>query len=312
VSRFPTAQGHSTDPDTASRVESFGEVLRAAIQRRDLTLQRIRCRLADRGVDVGLATLSYWQQGRSRPERAKSLRALRELEAILNLPRDTLFDLLEPPRPRGRGATTAGVTGSHLYGVDSPFQRVLGDSFEHFNDGVAPLSVSELCTVDADRSLRRIAVTQVLRAVAEGQDRFLVAHGVDDGEVMPSDIRVRAGRLGEVAVDHENGYLAAEIHFGRTLARNETAVIEYETVLGPSPAPSRLHERRFRVPAHDFLLRVRFAGSALPARCHSYHRDTVPSAPRQRRRLTTDASDTVHTFLPRCAPGVYGISWLWP
>jgi hypothetical protein len=72
-------------------------------------LQRLRCKLAERGVAISSATLSYWQQGRSRPERPESLRALRELEVILNLPRNALFDLLEPPR--ARPACSAGAAG---------------------------------------------------------------------------------------------------------------------------------------------------------------------------------------------------------
>ncbi|OLR92273.1 helix-turn-helix domain-containing protein [Actinokineospora bangkokensis] len=291
--------------------QGFSETLRAAITRRDLTLQRLRSRLADRGVDISLATLSYWQQGRSRPERDKSLRALRELELILDLPRDTLFDLLEPPRPRGRTPASAGVTGSQLYGADSPFQRVLGGSFDDFNAGVVALNVASTCTLDADGCLRRVEITQVLRAVADGQDRFLVAHGVDEGEVMPSDLVVRDGTLLDLVADHANGYLAAEIHLGRTLARNETAVVEYATELGPSPAPARLHEHRFRTPVHGFLQRVRFHEARLPVRCHSYFRDAVPAPPTRKRRLVPDGSHVVHAFQAKCGPGVHGIAWQW-
>ncbi|TDD41467.1 hypothetical protein [Saccharopolyspora elongata] len=45
-----------------------------------VALEGLRGRLARRGIKVSLASLSYWQQGRSRPERADSLRALRAIE----------------------------------------------------------------------------------------------------------------------------------------------------------------------------------------------------------------------------------------
>ncbi|GAA2996291.1 helix-turn-helix domain-containing protein [Actinokineospora diospyrosa] len=308
MTRFPPPEDRSR---AGQHEETFGAALRAAISKRDLTLDRIRSRLAARGVEISLATLSYWQQGRSRPERPKSLRALRELEAILNLRPNALFDLLDAPKPRGRPLATNGVTGRHLYGEDSPMRRILGGSFERFNEGVLPLTLSETCTVDATRSLRRITTTQVLRAVRDNQDRFLYVHGVDEGDVMPSEIRVRSGTLGEVRIDHEAGFLAAEIHFGRSLARNETAIVEYDTVLGESAIPSRTHEHRFRTPVHAFLLRVRFDPTAPPARCVGYFRPTVPAAAKQRQRLIPDASHTVHTFVPKCTPGVYGMSWRW-
>ena len=47
----------------------FADVLRAAIQARGLGLERIRERLLAHGVSVSMATLSYWQSGRSQPER---------------------------------------------------------------------------------------------------------------------------------------------------------------------------------------------------------------------------------------------------
>ena len=45
----------------------FAEALRQAIARRGLALNRIRTHLADRGLHVGVATLSTWQSGRRIP-----------------------------------------------------------------------------------------------------------------------------------------------------------------------------------------------------------------------------------------------------
>ena len=57
--------------------ESFAEVLTAAIQGRGLSLERIRARLDAAGVPVSIATLSYWQSGRSLPTRSRSSSAMR-------------------------------------------------------------------------------------------------------------------------------------------------------------------------------------------------------------------------------------------
>jgi hypothetical protein len=84
----------------------FPAALRAAIVARGLSLDRIRHRLARRGLSVSVPTLSLWQSGRRRPERAESLRVLSGLEQVLELPSGSLEILLGPPRPRGRGAAT--------------------------------------------------------------------------------------------------------------------------------------------------------------------------------------------------------------
>ncbi|WP_216214917.1 helix-turn-helix domain-containing protein [Amycolatopsis aidingensis] len=299
-----TRSTSSAEPGPAQvlRQENFADALRAAIHRRGLTLERIQSRLAARGVRVSLATLSYWQQGRSRPERRKSLHALREIETILGLPPSTLLDLLPSSKSRGRGSS------SPRRGQEPAQPAVLLD---RAGKGISVLSVSDFCTVDAGRNLRSISTTQVVRAVAEPQDRILLVHAIDDGDALPTDIRVRIGRLGEVRVDKDNGYLAAEILFGRTLVSDTTTVIEYDTILATGTAPSRRYERRLRSTMHSCLIRVGFDPAARPARCYEYHHPTGPAVPAERGRLFTDDAMTVHTFVPNAAPGVYGISWCW-
>lgn len=80
----------------------FELALATAIDQSGLTLDRLCERLAERGVVVSRATLSYWREGRSRPERARSLDAVSGLEAVLGLPPSSLLMLLGPRRPRGR------------------------------------------------------------------------------------------------------------------------------------------------------------------------------------------------------------------
>lgn len=74
-------------------VDSFDGALRAAIQARGLSLERLHVRLAERGIHVSVASLSNWQRGSSRPERSRSLSAVRELEGILEVPPDSLSAL---------------------------------------------------------------------------------------------------------------------------------------------------------------------------------------------------------------------------
>ena len=72
----------------------FHVALRAAIRARGLALHRIQHRLAERGIRVGVTSLSYWQQGSRRPARPESIRAVTALEQVLELPRHALTRLL--------------------------------------------------------------------------------------------------------------------------------------------------------------------------------------------------------------------------
>ena len=54
----------------------FPEALRAAIQVKGLSLERLHHKLKTRGAPISITALSYWQSGRRRPERPESLRAL--------------------------------------------------------------------------------------------------------------------------------------------------------------------------------------------------------------------------------------------
>ena len=63
----------------------FAQALRHALTERDLTLDRVQARLAERGISVGRSTLSFWQNGRRVPRGLSSLRVVAALEEILDV-----------------------------------------------------------------------------------------------------------------------------------------------------------------------------------------------------------------------------------
>src|SRR4051794_9385628 len=151
----------------------FPEALRAAIKTSRLSLDRIQHRLGLRGITISVATLSYWQSGRRRPERPESLEALRHLEAVLGVPPSSLTALLGPPRPRGRRSRPTRVLpidalwsrrerlAALLNRVDTPSDCRLGRLSQHDRIEVAP-----------DGGQRSLWVRQVLRAEQDGADRW--------------------------------------------------------------------------------------------------------------------------------------------
>ncbi|GII27072.1 hypothetical protein [Planotetraspora mira] len=259
----------------------FEHALRVAIRARGLSLDRIHARLRERGVHISLSSLSYWQRGRSRPERAASLVALRELETILALPAYSLIGLLGPPRPRGRRTDPSpGV--------------------------ITVLSQHEQVVVGADRRRRLARARLVLRATAAGADRCVVAH--------PTGIRLlrtdccRPGRSG---VDETGTTTLDELIFDRPLAAGETRILEYSTGFSGGALDADHHVRLLHVPVQQHVVQIRFEGPTLPVRCfHTWSPDPW-GEPGDAGELHVDAYGTVHLIDADARPGARGIRWEW-
>lgn len=148
----------------------FNVVLREAIQQRGLPLERLRSRLAERGIQVGLASLSDWQHGRAWPQRANSLRAIKALEDILDVPGGTLTGLLDghrslPFQPRQGVDEYSGPIGELLDAL--PGSR----SWE-----LDTLTTELTVAVDAGGSPSRIRIRTLVRCRREGVDRHILRY----------------------------------------------------------------------------------------------------------------------------------------
>ncbi|MFE6743005.1 RAD23 family protein [Streptomyces tubercidicus] len=304
----------SPPPSQTSAEPTFATAFRQALRQRGLSLGRVRDRLEVHGVTLSLATLSYWQRGRSQPERAQSLRAVDALETILVLPEGTLRSLVGPHRPRGRAVSgPQDLTASQrVFGENSVVERALGEEFAHFNEDLSSLAIHETVRLDENRCIRQTAVNQVLRATCEGASRMTVVHSIDDHAPESIDVSVRCGKLGAVRFLPELRSIVAEILFGRELAKNETMVVDYAVTLGPSRQISTHHERSTRVNLREFLLHVYFHPAALPVSCHPYYLERIGAERRYTHRIPLDVSHSAHMLPTKCPAGIYGMSWEWP
>ena len=139
------------DGEGPARSDGFADALRAAIVERGLSLDRLRYHLRARGHELSIATLSYWQSGRSRPERASSLTALGALEDILLVPEGSLLRLLPPTR-------TPVTDGAALQLFDAEDQQVemllvahlLGEVGDH-------VGVVDIAALGGDRHQQMVA-----------------------------------------------------------------------------------------------------------------------------------------------------------
>ncbi|MEV0122259.1 helix-turn-helix transcriptional regulator [Streptomyces sp. NPDC050703] len=299
------------DLDPRAPEATFAAVLRQALRQRGLSLERVCDRLHAQGISVSPATLSHWQRGRSQPERPQSLRAIDALEPMLGLSPGTLRSLLGPHRPRGRALPHDPAAVRGVYGERSDLEQALGEAFPHFNSDTQALVTHETVTLDEHRSIREMTVTTVLRAVRDGARQLTVVHFLDALPDDAVDVVVRNGELTGRRFVPELRSVLADISFGRPLARNDTAVVEYTVHIGPSLTASTSHERRIRGSLRTYLLHVRFHPLATPSSCHYFYRERLDGEARQRHRVLLDTSHTAHLLPAKCPPGVYGLEWQW-
>lgn len=296
----------------ALRTGPFHLALRTALTARGLALHRVQHRLAQRGVNVGVTSLSYWQQGARRPRRPESLRAVRMLEDILGLPAHALIRLLEPPdhrvseRPAARSLRSL-IEESHAV------RRLLAELESPADGGLHTVCHLERVVIGAGRELRERDSHHVVRAHRDGVDRYVAIHHGDTG-CDPGQVVVRATdncRVGRVRWHTAAGVLVAELLFDTRLRVGETHVFGYGFDDGTG-GPSSEYVRGFSFAGGQYVLQVRFDAAALPVRCHRFARASA-GAPRSGQQELTLAGRHrgVHLVEEGVRPGIVGIGWDW-
>ncbi|KAA2261714.1 hypothetical protein F0L68_15840 [Solihabitans fulvus] len=292
----------------ALREGPFAQALQAAVARSGLGLERIRHRLRQRDVSVGVTTLSSWQRGRCRPERPESLRAVRVLEEVLLLPPDSLVSLLGPPRPRGRRTIDAppALDLEAVWEDRIPLRRLLAAMGGDWYRDVEPVVAHDRFYIGADRAEYAVRTTIVVRAEVDHASRYLALLRADDPRCPPEPVAVAYGSIGRVEAHESTGWLAVEILLDRTLRAGEQTVLEIAMRCPPGGRPTVRCERRFRTAAREHVLQVHFDPAALPARCFRLTED-----PRRGEELPIGSSHTAQAIAFDLDAGAHGITWEW-
>jgi hypothetical protein len=283
---------------------SFADALRHAIARRGLALNRIRTHLADRGLQVGVATLSTWQSGRRVP-REDSLATVTALEELLQLPPGWLTVRIPPARTESAPQPYAVV--DYAEALTRLLDRLRRDAHGRLRN----VTVLEEVRIGADRSSLRRRVTQSVVAV-QPVDRLIIAHQGEPGcDAEQLALRVLSGcRTGRIARSAEAGALLGELLLDRVLAVGETAVVHYEVEDRTGLATTE-YQRFSEWGGMHYVLEVQFDRAALPVRVHELRRRNTSGPDLMRRDLMLTPDARVHVIEPSAAPGTIGIAWEW-
>ncbi|MDO9381018.1 MAG: hypothetical protein Q7T56_19405 [Nocardioidaceae bacterium] len=283
----------------------FAPVLRCAIERRGLSLERLQGRLGDLGAHVSVATLSYWQSGRSEPGRRSSLVAVPVLEKVLDLEPGALGAHLGHRRPR---SPEQGVELPDLIDEGAPTPDELRHQDARLRDQLEILS--EHCSVDVDAGgeLRSRWVRRVLVASVAGADRFLVLRHDPRrtrGSVEPTVEPLLHCAVGRTYTSDDGSVVGQEILLDRRLERGDSAIVEYRLA---GLAGGRSFETARRTPLREMVLEVRFDPAACPTGVEIVHSDLDGSG-EVVGPVVPDSTGCVRMIRHHLAPGRYAVRW---
>jgi transcriptional regulator with XRE-family HTH domain len=276
----------------------FNIVLRRAMSARGLSLARVAERLAVAGTPLSISTLSSWQRGATTPKAGPSLRAVTQLEAILELPAGGLSSSLRPyadglaPIPTRRG-TDVFHAGRLRAGLDTT------------PDDLEMVRLDEHVTIRPHQL--RATIQMTLRAKRTGVDRTVILVHPE----VASNAVITAGptcRLGAIRRHDPSGLVAAELRFATALTRGELYPVTYETV-SPRAEQTGYLAASVRPGLASFSLTVEFDMDVVPTHVYQVWRQTADSPHKRIADLRLMDGRWAHVWLRDPPPGTHGVRW---
>ncbi|KRF21240.1 hypothetical protein ASG90_02285 [Nocardioides sp. Soil797] len=292
-----------------ARPNDFATALRSAVDRSGLCLESIQQRLADRGVEVSVATLSYWQSGNRVPGRKRSEMVVAHLESVLGLTPRSLRVLVPAPRPRGpvRPAEKF-VLAPHFNEREAV--RTIAERVQarHAGQQLARISQHDVVRLDADRRMASVQIRTVARADDDGLTGMGVTQFFEDATAGSPRLTVNSGAaIRAQHVDPAHRVIGTELEFAQALNRGDTVVLDYEISSdGPGPRDYSYDTSCSRA-IRECVVEVHFHHADLPAWVESFHRPR--DGAEVRRRVAVDALGHAHVVVIDAAPGTTGLEW---
>ncbi|MGA8978957.1 MAG: hypothetical protein WB473_07535 [Pedococcus sp.] len=284
---------------------AFPVAFRTAVKRSGRSLESLRRRLDERGTTVSIATLSYWQSGRSQPQRLSSLEAVAHLEEILGVPRGHLLTKLGPrkrPGPTRELPRPAALPVEFALASRAMEQLGFGAHLE-----LVDLTVHDTLDVDADGVQRVRTIRNVVRAMRDGAQRLpaLLATAQPSGE-RATFTAVSGCHVGRTISHDAEGVFAAEIILDRPLRVDETAAAEHRVTLPRDLDPEQSIEYLLQHRVTELMIWVRFHPDKLPATVETF---SVVDGRTTSSLVDLRDSTSVQHVVHRVGPGRVGIRW---
>ncbi|GHC68528.1 hypothetical protein [Streptomyces flavofungini] len=292
----------------------FSRILGRALALRGISLDQIARELRSRGTPVSTSTLSAWQTGLSRPERASSLDAVAALEDILSLAPGQLRAALPPRRPRGRrpvAAETAAVLRTQWGHDAEAVLRTLAKLDADWSDLALPrpLSYRVRVRVGAHGQELVMHVSRVLTGGPGGATRMIHVTRYARLPQAPLVRMARGCRLARFRGDRESGVAAFEFLLDPPLRAGGMALAEFSITFPPRQT-DKFTSIRIHAGTRDVVLEAVFEDGFTPALCQAFFQQSRV-LPRKVLRELPGAEAHGHfqyiDFNP--PPGIYGIRW---
>ncbi|MFC3453352.1 hypothetical protein [Amycolatopsis speibonae] len=277
-----------------------------------MTLHALQSRLARRGIQVAIGTLSNRQTGHNRPERPESLRAVAALEELFTLAPGALTTLLGPRRPRGR-LPAGGLEHLRFDAVPGgpALAKIISEICPEIPNDVKVLHTEEEVVLAPGRVLREIRTRFLAQAGMDGVDRCFAVNLADRAHDLDT-VQVKAiqnCRPGRVRGDYSRWLVATELLLDQVFNTGETFLVEYTAVID-QPIDEDEYFRAFGRSVGLYVLRVQFTPSELPVRCYQFQ-TTHAGQPRTEQEVHLSNARFVLTATQNPKRGVAGIRREW-
>lgn len=289
----------------------FPQTLATALARCGRSLSQVSLELRDRGAPVSASTLSAWQTGLSRPERASSLAAVTALEEILGLAPQRLVSTLPARRPRGRRREAAQDHLQAMWRSSDATHRVLAKLDADWRDVTSPALVSSRLQVrlgpDGQELVMRVA--RVVKAGPLGAERMISIFRYGCLRQVPLLSEAHGCRLNRFRGDAESGVAAFEFLLDPPLTAGEMTLAQFELRYPPGQNEKHISLRAMEG-MREITLSVLFDPAYTPPRCQVYHQREAGAPSRTVREARgTEMRETFQYIGYEPTPGVYGIRW---
>ena len=288
-----------------SQRSAFSLALADALNRRDRSLTWLHRKLRDNGNEISMTTLSYWRSGARRPEGARSLSVVEDIERLLGVEHPGLVALIGPTHRTGyTGAPLSPLSDDVLREHVEQMQTLLGAPAI---DTIRDLSSHITATIGANGSIVS-CTTRCIVQVTKGpvSELSMVSIGPEPWPEAAEISDVHGARLAKRVLHPDLTVSGMLLEFDRPVPSGETVMFEYtETFTDSYPAQRTLWHAVSRA-SHEIVLWVRFDAQARPSWCEIY---SEPVGADRRSQVVSPVPQSVHTAHHRFGPGTVGIDW---